>query len=112
MNQPNRIFIVRDTIGVKGKDFKNIIVAYPEMILQHRRHILLEKFMVITKNTSTSRYYLKDMFIRHPELFLKSYASFKAKLKFLLVEMGRNLKAEPCFPLILKFNLNAHIKPR
>jgi hypothetical protein len=99
-------------IRLTGNEFKNLIVQYPEYILQNRRHILIEKCSIVVKNSNSTQYYLKNLFLRHPTLFLKSLSSFKAKTRFLIVEMGRNLKYETTFPLLLKFNYGQHIKPR
>lgn len=72
----------------------------------------MHKLQVVTKNSGYSVHYLKDLFLRHPKFFMKSFASFKAKERYLKINMGRNLKKEEWFPIILNYNLNAHIKPR
>jgi hypothetical protein len=106
------VFIVKRLLNIKASDFKELICMYPEFIYQHRKHILVEKIKIIQKNSNLSMYYVRDLFLRHPELFLKSHASFVAKERFLLIIMGKNLKAEKTWPIVLKFNLNQHIKPR
>ena len=97
---------------VTQDEFKQVVLAYPEYLLQNRRHILLDKSSIVLKNSNCSQYYIRRLFLRHPTLFLKSLASFKVKTRFLIVEMGRNLKYEKMFPLLLKFNYGDHIKPR
>lgn len=91
---------------------KEIVLLYPEMLLQQRKHMLKEKIMMIRRNSNISNHYFRDLFYRHPELFLKSYSSFRSKIRFLIVDMGRNLKREEAFPLLLKYNFHQHIRPR
>lgn len=99
-------------VDVKASDMKEIVLRYPEFFYQQRKNFLAKKFRIILKNSNKSRHYLKDMFLRHPTIFLKSYSSFLAKERFLLVHMGKNLKSEVAWPMLLKMNLNGHIKPR
>ncbi len=87
-------------------------MKYPEFIYQARRNILVEKLKIVIKNSKAPKLYLRDLFLRHPELFLKSYGSFKAKENFFVIELGRSLKGERSWPLMLKFNYNQHIRPR
>eukprot|EP00344_Euplotes_crassus_P000969 CAMPEP_0197005804 /NCGR_PEP_ID=MMETSP1380-20130617/31376_1 /TAXON_ID=5936 /ORGANISM="Euplotes crassus, Strain CT5" /LENGTH=359 /DNA_ID=CAMNT_0042425077 /DNA_START=38 /DNA_END=1114 /DNA_ORIENTATION=+ len=99
-------------LGVKASDMKEIILRYPEFILQGRKNIIVEKIKIVMKNSNSPKLYLRDLFLRHPKLFLKSYASFKAKESFFIIELGRGLKTERSWPLMLKMNYNAHIRPR
>ena len=95
-------YIVKKALNVKATDFKDIVVQYPEFLLQQRKHILKEKIVLIRKHTKVSDHYFKDLFLRHPELFLKSYASLRAKVRFL---------KNDCV-LLCKFNYGQHIRPR
>lgn len=106
------MIIVKHTLQLKATDFKTIIMKYPDFMYQHRKHILVKKIAMIMKNSNKSVYYMRDLFMRHPELFTRSFASFIAKERFLKVYMGKNLKEEMSFPLLMKMNLNSHIKPR
>ncbi len=56
--------------------------------------------------------YLRTLIKRHPDLFLKSWASYEAKILYLQKGLGRNLANEKTFPLLLKFNFNGVIRPR
>jgi hypothetical protein len=108
----NLFDLLKHLLKVKASDFKEIILRYPEIIYQANRNHMHQKLFIIRKNTNNSQIYLRDMFLRHPTLFMKSMASFIAKERFLVIHMGKNLKSERCFPLLLKLNLNGFIKPR
>lgn len=45
-------------------------------------------------------------------MFLKSYASMQAKIKYLSRNMNRQLQKEKAFPLLLHYNFTKHIWPR
>ena len=55
---------------------------------------------------------MKTLIKRHPEILLKSWASYEAKINFLTKHMGRNLSNEKAFPLLLYYNYNGVIRPR
>ena len=56
--------------------------------------------------------YLKALIKRHPDLFLKSWASMEAKCNYVTKTLGRPLSNEKAFPLMLHFNYNQVLRPR
>lgn len=52
------------------------------------------------------------MIKRHPDIFLKSWASFEAKINYITKVLGRALQYEKAFPLLLAFDYSTVIKPR
>ncbi len=56
--------------------------------------------------------YLKALIKRHPDLFLKSWASMEAKCNYVTKTLGRPLYNEKAFPLLLHFNYNQVLRPR
>lgn len=52
------------------------------------------------------------MIRRHPDIFLKSWASFEAKVSYIARNLGRTLAYEKAFPLLLAFDYSTVIKPR
>ena len=55
---------------------------------------------------------MRNLIRRHPDLFLKSWASFDAKTQYLTKKLAKNLDKEKTFPLLLHFNYNGVIRPR
>jgi len=55
---------------------------------------------------------MRNLFRRHPDLFLKSFASMKGKITYLSHTLNRQLHSEKAFPLLLHYNYSKHIWPR
>ena len=56
--------------------------------------------------------YLRNLFRRHPDLFMLSYASMEAKINYIKGNLNRQLQKEKAFPLLLHKNYRAVIWPR
>lgn len=52
------------------------------------------------------------MWKRHPDIFLKSHASFLAKLEYLRRNLNRQPQKEKAFPFFFMFDYNKVIWPR
>jgi hypothetical protein len=70
--------------------------------------------MTLINNNSPHRTenYMRNLMKRHPDLFLKSYASMEAKVNYIKRNLNRQLHKEKIFPLMLHFNYSTHIWPR
>lgn len=98
---------------IKANDVVEIIDAFPEFVLQNKKDLLRRKIELIHKNSKgLSDTYMKNLIKRHPDLFLKSWASMEAKVNYISKNLGRPLQHEKTFPMLLHFNYNAVIRPR
>lgn len=69
--------------------------------------------MLIKKsNPNLSDIFMRNLFRRHPDMFMKSYASMEVKVNYLKRNLNRQLQKEPAFPLLLHYNFSRHIWPR
>ena len=80
--------------------------------MQNKKELLKKKVDLIRKNSKVSDVYIRNFIRRHPEVFLKSLASFEAKITYIQKKLGRYLSFEPTFPLLLNFSYTDVIKPR
>lgn len=65
-----------------------ILDTYPEFVMQNRRDLIRKKMELIKVNSPhRTECYLRNLIKRHPDMFLKSYASMEAKVSY----MKRNL---------------------
>jgi hypothetical protein len=75
---------------VKASKVVELIDIYPEFALQNRQDMITRKFELIkTTNPNLSSIYLRNLFRRHPDMFLKSFASMEAKVKYLSRTLNR-----------------------
>lgn len=75
--------------------------------------MIRRKFELIKKNNrDLSPIYLRNLFRRHPDMFLKSFGSMQAKVTYLTRTLNRQLQKEKAFPLLLHYNFTRHIWPR
>ncbi|CDW81088.1 UNKNOWN [Stylonychia lemnae] len=102
----------RKELDIPAKDVVEIIDAFPEFIFQNKRNLLQKKVELIQKHSKCSVIYLRTLIKRHPDLFLKSWASFDAKVNYISKQLGRQLKNEKTFPMLLMFNYQDVLKPR
>jgi len=73
--------------------------------MQNRRDLIRKKFDLISASSpNRSETYLKNLFKRHPDLFLKSLASMEAKVSYIKRNLNRQLQKEKAFPLLLHYN--------
>lgn len=63
-------------------------------------------------NPNRNNIYLRNLFRRHPDLFLTSYSSMLAKINYLKRNVNINLAKEPSFPLLLHYNYSRILWPR
>ena len=64
-----------------------------------------KKFNLILEcNPHLTKIYMRNLFKRHPDLFLKSLGSMEAKVTYLRRIMNRQLDKEKAFPLLLHYN--------
>lgn len=105
--------LLKKNHNIKASDVVEIIDAYPEFVLQNRKDLIRKKIDLIRKaNKNMSDVFVKALIKRHPDLFLKSWASMEAKVNYLSKTLGRQLQNEKAFPLLLQFNYNQVIRPR
>jgi hypothetical protein len=84
--------LLRKDLGIKATDVVHIIDAYPEFVLQNRKDLLRKKVALIRKgNKNLSDTFIRNLLKRHPDLFLKSWASMEAKVNYLSKNLGRQL---------------------
>jgi hypothetical protein len=82
--------LLRKDLGIKATDVVHIIDAYPEFVLQNRKDLLRKKVALIRKgNKNLSDTFIRNLLKRHPDLFLKSWASMEAKVNYLSKNLGR-----------------------
>jgi len=103
---------LREFHHIKAQEVVDIIVQYPDFIYQNKKDLLRRKVELIKKHTKVSDVYIRTMIRRHPDIFLKSWASFEAKITYISRTLGRALQYEKAFPLLLAFNYSTVIKPR
>lgn len=105
--------LLKKNFNIKAKDVVEIVDTFPEFILQNRKDLIRRKIELIQKNSKNlSPTYLKALIKRHPDLFLKSWASMEAKCNYVTKTLGRPLSNEKAFPLLLHFNYNQVMRPR
>jgi len=75
---------------IKAQEVIKILDTYPELVLQNRRDLIMKKFDLISANSpNRSGTYLRNLFKRHPDLFLKSLASMEAKVSYIKRNLNR-----------------------
>jgi hypothetical protein len=97
---------------LKASEVVDIISEYPEFIFQNKKDLLKRKVDLVKKHCKGSDVYMRNLIRRHPDLFLKSWASFEAKINYVSKNLGRVLHFEESFPLLLAFDYSTVIKPR
>lgn len=98
---------------IKATELRKILETYPELVLQNRRDLIHKKFELIKENSpQRTDCYLRNLFRRHPDLFLTSYASMVAKVNYMKRQLNRQVYKEKAFPLLLHFNYSTVIWPR
>jgi mTERF len=99
--------LLRLQLKIKASDVVEIIDHFPQFVLQNRKDLLRKKIDLIRKhNKGLTDTYIKNLVKRHPDLFLKSWASMEAKVNYVTKNLGRPLHKEKSFPLMLQFNYN------
>ena len=75
--------------------------------------MIRKKFELIKKyNKDLSSIFIRNLFRRHPDLFLRSLGSMQAKITYLTRTLNRQLQKEKAFPLLLHYDHTTHIWPR
>jgi hypothetical protein len=98
---------------IKAKDIVELIDNFPEFAYQNKRDLIRRKIELIRKHQKTlSDTSIRTIVKRHPDLFIKSWASMEAKVNYITKNLGRSLQQEKAFPLLLHFNYNQVIRPR
>lgn len=98
---------------MKASTLVGMIDDYPELALQNRQDMIKKKIELIQEyNPNLTKIYVRNLVRRHPDMFLKSFASMQAKIKYLSRNMNRQLQKEKAFPLLLHYNFTKHIWPR
>jgi len=98
---------------MKASRVVDLIDIYPEFALQNRQNMITRKIELIKENNpNLSDIYIRNLFRRHPDMFLKSFGSMEAKVKYLSRTLNRQLHKEKAFPLLLHYNFTTHIWPR
>ena len=70
--------------NIKAQKVVKILDDYPEFALQNRRDLINKKFKLIRENRrGLSVTYLRNLLLRHPDLFMLSYASMAAKINYI-----------------------------
>ena len=68
--------------------------------------------LIVANSPHRTDTYMRNLMKRHPDLFLKSYASMEAKIMYVKRNLNRQLHKEKIFPLMLHYNYSTHIWPR
>ena len=104
---------VKMKFDLKAQEVVKILDHYPELILQNRRDLIQKKYKLIMEHSpSRSQVYMRNLFRRHPDLFLTSYASMQAKVNHIKRALYRHVTKEQTFPLLLHYNYTTVIWPR
>jgi len=73
-----------------AKTVIKVLDDFPEMALQNRRHIIRKKSDLIRGNSKfKNSTYLRNLWCRHPDLFLTSYACMEAKVNYIKRNLNR-----------------------
>ena len=79
--------------NIKAGEVVKLMDDFPELALQNKNKLMMKKFDLIRQNRqSLTPIYLRNLFKRHPDLFLMSYASMVAKVFFIKSSMNRQLQ--------------------
>jgi len=78
----------------------------------NRRDMIYKKVELIKDNSVKSKTYIRNLIRRHPDLFLKSWASCQAKVQYVNNTLNRSLVKEKAFPLMLHYDFSQVIWPR
>lgn len=98
---------------MKAASVIKILDTYPELVMQNRRDLLRKKFDLIMANSpGRSETYMRNLFKRHPDMFLMSLASMEAKVSYIKRNLNRQIPKEKAFPLLLHYNYSQVIWPR
>ena len=75
--------------------------------------MIQKKFNLIKENKpSLTDTYMRQLFKRHPDLFLKSFGSMEGKIWYLKRAMNLQMQKEKAFPLLLHYSYTDVIWPR
>jgi hypothetical protein len=75
---------------MKAASVIKILDTYPELVMQNRRDLLRKKFdLIMTNSPHRSETYIRNLFKRHPDLFLMSLASMEAKVSYIKRNLNR-----------------------
>ena len=80
------------THKIKASEVIRILDTYPEFALQNRHAstLLLRKLRMIRRHSpSRNDTYIRNLIRRHPDLFLKSFASMEAKVFYITRTLNR-----------------------
>lgn len=78
----------------------------------NRRDMITKKVDLIKNNSNKTSTYMRNLIRRHPDLFLKSWASCLAKVQYVNITLNRSLVKEQAFPLMLHYDFSQVIWPR
>jgi hypothetical protein len=99
--------------NIKASFVVKLLDTYPEFVLQNRRDLIRKKVdLILQYSPHRSEGYIRNLIKRHPDLFLKSYASMEAKISYIRRNLNKQCHKERIFPLMLHFNYTTHIWPR
>ena len=98
--------------GVRNKRMLNILDDLPAFSIQNRSNLLQKKIEIIQKKSQRDDKYIQYLISRHPDLLMKSWGSFVAKIHYFERNLNRPLLHEKTFPLILYQNYGKVIRPR
>ena len=100
-------------LGMPAKDVLEITDHFPKLLLQNRQDLLEKKYNCMLKyDPNLTKPILRNLFKRHPDLWLTSHASMEAKCLYIKRTLNRNLAKEQSFPLLLHYNYTDVIWPR
>lgn len=99
--------VLRLNHHIKASDVVEMIDHFPEFAYQNKKDLIRRKVELIRKHQkSLSDTFIRHVIKRHPDLFLKSWASMEAKVNYITKNLGHSLQQEKAFPLLLHFNYN------
>lgn len=90
-----------------------ILDDYPEFVMQNRKDLLVRKEKLMKKHSPhRTDTYWRNLVKRHPDLIMRSFASFEAKVNYITRNLNKQLHRERCFPMMLHLSYTGHIWPR
>lgn len=95
-----------------NQEVREILWHYPEFIFQKKEDLLPKKVELIKQYSKKDDSYITNLIKRHPAIFLKSLASYEAKINYYARTLNKPLRNEDLFPMFLHFNYNGVIRPR
>lgn len=69
-------------LGIKPTEVKRMLELLPTFALQNRKDMIRRKIELIAFYSGRDKIYIRNFVKRHPDIMLKSFSSFEAKISY------------------------------